>query len=155
MPKEVRKRVLEQWTSRVGYELKVAEADADRRATIYRSEGRAEALDNVERVKYAARARMVEVIQDLLAAVDPLGREQVALGFINVVQQLTERVGQDDSVTMRYVEAMQAIVQADGPKSFVITPPNPSPGALPGAPQPMLTQTRSSAQSKGGAKPKK
>jgi hypothetical protein len=43
---------------------------------------------------------------------------------------------------MRYIEAMQAIVDSEGPKSFVITPPNPSPGALPSAPMPLNQITR-------------
>jgi hypothetical protein len=33
---------------------------------------------------------------------------------------------------------MQAFVQSPGPKSFVITPPNPAPGFMPSAPAPAL-----------------
>jgi hypothetical protein len=85
------------------------------------------------------------VIQELVNTLPQMDQEKVVAGFISVIEQLTSRVGQDESVAMRYIETMQAIVSSEGPKSFVITPPNPSPGMLPPVPQ-VLPPGRGKAQ---------
>jgi hypothetical protein len=59
-----------------------------------------------------------------------------------VIQELTNRVGQDETVAMRYIEAMQSIVKSEGLKSFVITPPGTAPSMLPSPPTPYFPETR-------------
>jgi hypothetical protein len=43
---------------------------------------------------------------------------------------------------MRYIEAMQSIVQSEGLKSFVITPPGTAPSMLPSPPTPFSPETK-------------
>lgn len=150
VPDDVRERMLKRWTAPVERGLKLQEALAERDAIIALSEGRAQAIERVESVRLAVRDRMVAVIQKLVQTLPPMDQERVVLGFISVVQELTNRVGQDDTVAMRYIEAMQDIVQSEGPKSFVITPPAPSPGALPGPPPPSGAGGGSAREGKQG-----
>ena len=75
--------------------------------------------------------------------------EDIALNFIGVIQELTRRVGEDESATIRYIEAMQAIVQSEGPKSFVISSPSPKSGVLPVPPQPALPAKGKHGQESG------
>ena len=147
-PPDVKERILRRWMAPVDQRLRIAEANADREALILRSIGRASALGNVEAVKAKARQKMVETVAQLLDALSATGDADIAVSFVSVLQELTRRVGDDDTVTMNYIEAMRAIVQSDGPKSFVITPPNPSPGMLPGAPAPSGGQVGSGKEKK-------
>jgi regulator of protease activity HflC (stomatin/prohibitin superfamily) len=138
MPEEVEERVRQRWTARVERELKIAEAEAERDAMLHWSEGRARALAQIEEVKLRARTRMAQMIGEMVDGLTRIDQESVAMSFVNVVQELTNRVGQDETVAMRYIDAMQAIVRSDGVKSFVITPPNPNlpSGHLPSPPTP-------------------
>jgi hypothetical protein len=79
---------------------------------------------------------MAKVVSGLIDQMQVTDKEKVVAGFTSVFEQLTTQIGRDESVAMRYIETMQAIMTSDGPKSFVITPPNPSPGLLPAAPPP-------------------
>jgi regulator of protease activity HflC (stomatin/prohibitin superfamily) len=142
LPKAVEDRVLKQWTSRVEYELKVAGATAERKAMVELGRGRAETFAEWEDARLAARENLVKSIVRLGGTMPSGEKLRLLWACVELFRELASRVGQDETIAMRYIEAMQAIVHAEGPKSFVITPPNPSPGALPGAPQPTLPQTR-------------
>jgi hypothetical protein len=129
---------LESSISRTKQALRVAEAQAERDAIIAQSEGRAHALRAMERIKAAAREEMVQTVEALLDALARQDQEEIALQFVSVIRDMTQRVGQDDLAMMRYVEAMQAIVKSGSPTSFVITPPAPSPGMMPSPPPPRI-----------------
>ena len=125
MPEELEEKVMERWTARVERELQVEQAKAESKALIEMSRGRADAIERVEAVRLRARANMADVISALVTAMSSISQEHVALSFISVIQELTNRVGQDETVAMRYIDAMQAIVESEGSKSFVVTPPAP------------------------------
>jgi regulator of protease activity HflC (stomatin/prohibitin superfamily) len=136
MPEELEEKIKQRWAARVERELKIAGAEAERDAMFALSEGRADSLRQLEGVRLIARSNLVDAIQIIASKLPPETRNQVIMGCIDMFQGLAQRAGQDETVAMRYIEAMQAFVQSPGPKSFVITPPNPSPGFLPSAPSP-------------------
>jgi len=141
-PADVHDRLLRRWTTAVERKIKLKDAETEREAMIERSRGRAGALDIVDRAQWAARNRMVNTVNQLLTALSSTGNSQIALSFVSVIEELTKRVGEDEMVTMQYIEAMRAIVQSEGPKSFVITPPTPAPGMLPSPPPPTPGEVR-------------
>lgn len=138
MPPEVEAQVLQDWTSRAERERKVLEAEAERDAIIALSEGQADALQRTESVKLRARRAMGRIIGNMIEDLQNVNSQPVAMSFISVVQELSNRVGQDETVAMRYIEAMRAIIQSEGPKSFVITPPTQAPGFMPSPPAPSV-----------------
>jgi hypothetical protein len=154
MPPEVEERVLAKWTARVERELKVADAETERQVMIELSEGRARSLARLEGVRLDARASMGRVIEDLVGTLSKIDQEHLALSFMSVVQELTNRVGQDETVAMRYIEAMQAIVHSEGSKSFVITPPTPAAGLMPSPPAPSLRASNIIEERTKGSKKK-
>jgi regulator of protease activity HflC (stomatin/prohibitin superfamily) len=125
MPEELEEKVMERWTARVERELRLEQAKTERDALIEVSQGRAKAIEQVETVRLAARSNMTHVVSDLVTALSTISQEHVAMSFVSVIQELTNRVGQDETVAMRYIQAMQAIVESEGPKSFVVTPQAP------------------------------
>ncbi len=145
-PDDIMAKLRERWIARVERELKVAEAEAERDAMIHLSDGRVHSLKQLEDVRSGARKDLLKTIHALLRTLDKSGNEQIVLGFIQVVQHLTQLVGRDDTVSLRYIQAMQAVMKSPGPKSFIITPPTPAPGAMPTPPQPtpqtLITTTR-------------
>ncbi len=135
-PEEIQAKLRERWLARVEREIKVTTAEAERDAMIRLSDGRAYSVEQLEKARSEARKDMLNNVHKLLQALEETGNEQIVLGFMQVVQHLTQWVGRDESVSLRYIQAMQAVMQSPGPKSFVITPPTPSPGAMPSPPQP-------------------
>lgn len=147
-PDDVEKRMIKKWTSPVDRDLKVEEARAERDAIIERSQGQARALYRLEKVKAGARQDMVDTVERLLDALTQAGQPQLALNFVSVIQELTKHVGEDEAVTMRYIEAMQAIVQSEGTKSFLIMPPTPTTSFLPTPPTP-VEEAKKAEEKKG------
>jgi hypothetical protein len=49
-----------------------------------------------------------------------------------MIRELINRVGEDEAVAMRYVQALEAIVGSPGNKTFHLAPPSSS--GTPGAP---------------------
>jgi hypothetical protein len=98
---------------------------------IHLSEGRAQALGKLEQAKLNARTNMARMVSGILDTLVQIDKEPVALSFANLVHELTQRIGQDEQVAMRYIEAMQAVIESPGPKSFVINPPYTGAGAPP------------------------
>jgi regulator of protease activity HflC (stomatin/prohibitin superfamily) len=139
MPDEIEQQLHQRWLAGVARQLRIAEAEAEGRAIEAISDARTRALNERELVKYGILRKLAENLESLLNVLSDRDSE-IAISFISVIQQLTSRIGQDESVAMRYIDAMQAIVRSEGPKSFVITPPTPSPGYLPSAPPPMPGQ---------------
>ena len=139
MPEELEEKVMERWTARVERELQLEQTKAESEALIEMSRGRAEAIERVEDARLTARQNMAKLISALVTATSKISQEHVALSFISVIQELTNRVGQDETVAMRYIEAMQAIVKSEGPKSFVVTPQ--APGFMPSPPAPTVQPT--------------
>jgi regulator of protease activity HflC (stomatin/prohibitin superfamily) len=138
MPEEMEQQLQQRWTSRIKRQIKIVEAAAESRAMIERSKGRSISLAATERVKSRALAAMVSTLQQMLNALTATGSQQIAVSFVNVIQELSSRIGQDESVALRYIDAMQGIMQSEGPKSFVITPPTAAPGFMPSPPTPTL-----------------
>ncbi len=130
MPADVREQMLKRWTTPMAGQVKIKEAEAERDAMIALSDGRARSLARIEEEKAKARDRMIAVINDLVQVLSNSGRQEIISSFTRVIRELTERVGQDEVVAMRYIEAMQSMVESDGNKSFVVAPPHTAPGAL-------------------------
>ena len=154
MPEEVKERMMKRWTTPVDRLVKVEEARAEAEAITERSKGQAMALRTMEKIKAGARQDMVRMIDDLLDTLTQSGRDQVAINFVSVIEELTRRVGQDESTAVRYIETMQAIMQSDGPKSFIITPPNTPKNALPSPPAPTMPEVRIHGEEEPGPKKK-
>ena len=142
MPDDVHAKMVKRWSAPVDADIKEQEAVGERRAMVQIGEGRATSLERLEGVRLVVRAKMIKVIQDLVGTLPKMDQEKAVLGFISVIQELTNRVGQDETVAMRYIEAMQSIVKSEGPKSFVITPPSTSLGMLPSPPAPISPETK-------------
>jgi regulator of protease activity HflC (stomatin/prohibitin superfamily) len=102
MPEEIEKRVIKRWTARVERELRVAEAEAERDAMIQLSEGRAHSF----KTKASTWEEVAKQVITMLQVWEESGQRETALNFIGVVQGITQWVGEDQSVAMRYVEAM-------------------------------------------------
>jgi regulator of protease activity HflC (stomatin/prohibitin superfamily) len=106
---------------------KVDEADAQREALLKLSEARVQSLTDLEKARLGARidmARLLDGLADKLAGIEP---ETVAQSLIQMIRELINRVGEDEAVAMRYVQALEALVQSPGDKSIHIAPP-PAPG---------------------------
>jgi len=136
-PEDVKQQFVERWKAPLEGQVAIQRAQVERDVLIELSEGRARSLERLEGVRLQARARMIQVVQELINTLPYIEQDQVMAGFTSVFEQLTSRIGQDESVAMRYSETMQAIMTTEGPKSFIITPPNPSPGLLPAPPPPI------------------
>jgi len=137
VPEDVREQMVRRWKAAQEWKLRVQEAIAEREALIKLSEGRAQALGKLEEVKLSARTNMARMVSGILDTLVKIDKEPVALSFANLVRELTERIGQDEQVAMRYIEAMQAVINSSGTKSFLIHPPYPGAGsALPLVPPP-------------------
>jgi len=138
-PSEVVEKMIERWKAPIESQLtlqqaltksraRVQEAQAERQAIIEVSEGQAAAIIALEDAKYEARSRMVNLVRSMMENIDGVS-DPMQLSFMSVMQQITERVGQDERVALRYIEAMQAIVDSDGNKTFMIQAPNVTPGS--------------------------
>lgn len=130
MPADVEERVREKWTARIGNELKIEQARAESQAIIEVSEGRAQALERLEEVKLRARRGNAALIEDLSQRLNAINNRSISESFIRVVQELTNRIGQDETIAIRYIEAMEAIVGSEGPKEVVLTTQAPAPPTL-------------------------
>ena len=138
MPEEIEKEVIRRWTARVDRELRVEAAMADRDAMIAWSEGRAKAFEQLRDAKVDAWTEVARNVIDILRLLEKAGRKEAALDFVSAVQSITQWIAQDESIAVRYIEAMQSVIQTPGPKGIIITPPTPSPGFMPTPPQPGL-----------------
>ncbi len=139
MKPEIEDQMLKRWVADKERRDRIADAQAEKLAIIERSRGQAQALQTLEKVKYSARKDMLDTIDSMLAILVKSGHEQMAVRIVSVIEELTRRVGEDETVRMRYIEAMEAIMQSDGTKSFMITSPAPAPsGSLPAAPAPTM-----------------
>ena len=146
VPPDVRAQMVRRWKQAQEWKLRVQEAIAEREALIKLSEGRAQALGNLEQAKLSARTNLARMVSGILDTLVQIGSEPLALSFANLVRELTERVGQDEQVAMRYMEALHAVIDSEGVKSFVFNPPYSGPAAMPPPPTP------SPSQSSGGDK---
>jgi regulator of protease activity HflC (stomatin/prohibitin superfamily) len=131
VPEDVRAQMVRRWKASQEWKLRVQEAIAEREALIKLSEGRAQALGKLEQAKLSARANMAKMVSRIVDDLVKIDKEPLALSFANLVRELTQRIGQDEQVAMRYIEAMQAVIESPGPKSFVINPPYTGAGAPP------------------------
>ena len=133
-PKDVKQQFVERWKAPMEGQVAIQRAQAERDVLIELSEGRARSLERLEEVRLEARRSMAKVVSGLIDQMQVTDKAKMVAGFTSVFEQLTTHIGQDESVAMRYIETMQAIMTTEGPKSFIITPPNPSPGLLPAPP---------------------
>jgi regulator of protease activity HflC (stomatin/prohibitin superfamily) len=134
MPPEVEERVLKRWTTAVERDLRVKDAQAEGQAIIQVSKGREESLKQLESIKQQARNQVFETADRLVRTLSQIDRDDFLVGLVNIIERLAERIGEDESIAMRYIESMQSIVESEGSKSFVITPPTRSAGMLPMSP---------------------
>ncbi|MBN1582652.1 MAG: hypothetical protein JXA89_18220 [Anaerolineae bacterium] len=130
MPEEVEKQVRKRWLARFEHEIKIEQAKAESEAIVELSKGRADALERLESVKLDARRSNLELIKNLSSSLGAIDNRSIAQSFISVVQELTSRIGQDEIVAIRYIEAMEAIVGSEGPKEVILTTQAPGPPAM-------------------------
>ncbi len=148
VPEDVRAQMVRRWKQAQEWKLRVQEAIAEREALIKLSEGRAQALGNLEQAKLSARTNMARMVSGILDTLVQIGSEPVALSFANLVRELTERVGQDEQVALRYMEALHAVIDSEGAKSFVFNPPYSGPAV---APPPPAARSSSGGSASGKA----
>ena len=100
MPTEVEAQVVQKWTSQLERERKVEDAKTESEAMIALSQGRAAALKQLEAEKFGARQQTAQLIFDLVNSLQQVGTfgDSVMVQFMSAVQQITERVGEDESV---------------------------------------------------------
>ncbi|MBN1641547.1 MAG: hypothetical protein JXA09_09950 [Anaerolineae bacterium] len=115
---------------------KVEEAEAERLALLKLSDARVQSLTDLEKARLIARANLVKLLVGPAAHWATTGTEPVAQKLIAMFQELIERVGEDEAVAMRYVQALEALVQTPGDKTVHITsvgaPGTPVPPTKPG-----------------------
>jgi len=97
-------------------EALITRAKAQKIALFRRAEGEAGAIKAVEGAKAAVREKMLEQIANL-SKVDA----NVALRFINIVEQLSRDMTADDVAARRYIEVLEAIAKSDGQKTIIIS----------------------------------
>jgi|GEM_PF-6130562 len=122
MPDDVEARMIKDWTEAKALRMRIAEAETNRQTMIVESEGRALALERMERARAKALEAASEMMIKLMETLKKAGHEKEAWNFVNVVRQLTIWAGHDDKVAMNYIEAMQRIVESDGAKHIFIQP---------------------------------
>ena len=142
MPEEIEKEVIKRWTARVERELRIEAAKTDRDAMIALTEGRTSAFKQLQGAKAEAWTGVARDVLRMLDVLEEKGQEEIALDFVSTVQRITQWIAQDESVAIRYIEAMKSVIQTPGPKGIVITPPTGSPGYMPSPPQPALLAGR-------------
>lgn len=151
VPDDIRDQLVRRWKAPLERQVRLVQARAEREALIELSEGRAQALDNLEGAKLSARANMARMVTKIIEDMVQQHNAPVAVGFVDLVRELSERIGQDEQVALRYIEAVQAVISGEGAKSFVFNPPYPGPAAMP--PPAPLSATSSGGGSGGGTPP--
>lgn len=122
MTDDVRERLVKRWTQPVDMTLMVQEARHKAQAVTAESEGRARALERMGMARSRAWETASEMMLKLMEALDKAGHKEKAWEFVNVIRQLTVWAGQDDTVAMNYIEAIQQVVKSEGSKHFVLQP---------------------------------
>ncbi len=122
MNDDVRERLVKRWTQPVDMTLMVQAARHKAQAVAAESEGRARALERMGAARSRAWETASEMMLKLMEALDKAGHKQKAWDFVNVIRQLTVWAGQDDTVAMNYIEAIQQVVKSEGSKHFVLQP---------------------------------
>jgi len=97
VPEAVVERMQRLLTARVDNQLRIREAEAEREVMILRSEGRARSIEQLDRVKLASSARMASIVEELAKTLPKIDSEAVADGFLGLVRDLAQRIGQDES----------------------------------------------------------
>jgi len=129
VPEDVRAQMVQRWKASQEWELRVNDAIAERKALIELSEGRAQALGKLENAKLSARVNMAALVDRILNRLATVPGSPGATNFARLVSELAERIGEDEQVAMRYIEAMQAVIESPGAKSVMINPPYSGAGA--------------------------
>ena len=119
MPEGAEERMLAWWEAEWRRRIAIKEARSERQALIEKAEGRALALERLEKVKADARQKM---INQLLNAIDVIikGAPDITIRFINVIEQLSRRIVTEDIIASRYMEVLEAIAESNGQKIFIL-----------------------------------
>ncbi|TEU17752.1 MAG: SPFH/Band 7/PHB domain protein [Anaerolineales bacterium] len=96
-------------------EALIAKAEAQKVAFLKKAEAEARAITALEGVKYEVREKILKQVAHLGAI-----NANVALRFINIVEQLSRDMTADDVAARRYIEVLEAIAKSDGQKTIVI-----------------------------------
>jgi regulator of protease activity HflC (stomatin/prohibitin superfamily) len=131
VPDDIREQLVRRWKAPLERQVRLVQARAEREALVELSEGRAQALDKLEGAKLSARANMARMVTKIIDDMVQQHQGPVAVGFVDLVRELSERIGQDEQVALRYIEAVQAVIEGEGVKSFVFNPPYSGPAAVP------------------------
>jgi hypothetical protein len=97
MPPKVHKKWLERWAAPADRDLKIREAEAEREATIVKSEGRARSIEQTDRVKLQSSSRMVEIVEELAKTLPEMQNAAVASSFLELVRELARHIGRDET----------------------------------------------------------
>jgi regulator of protease activity HflC (stomatin/prohibitin superfamily) len=96
-------------------EALIAKAEGEREALIAKAEAEARAITALEGVKYEVREKILKQVAHLNTI-----NANVALRFINIVEQLSRDMTVDDVAARRYIEVLEAIAKSAGQKTIVI-----------------------------------
>ncbi|MGB8648168.1 MAG: SPFH domain-containing protein [Anaerolineae bacterium] len=121
------KRAMEQkGLSEVERQTLVLRAEGEKEAMARKGEGQALAIRRLEAEKSTIRKELIQQLMEPLRQMtgQPLTDKEVVKEYIEVVERLLERLEttmvRDDLDMIRYVEALQTITAATGPKTFIV-----------------------------------
>lgn len=123
MPEDIKAKVVEWWKTAWERERMVAQAEGQRRAMIQRGTGQAEAYEAVEGKKDEVRDRLARQLMDIVRAVAGAGVQldsSVAVRLIGVLEAVSTRMTCDSETALRYLDALEKLVQAEGDKTLIV-----------------------------------
>lgn len=124
MPEDIRAKVLEWWETAWERERLVAHAEGQRRAMIERGTGQAEAYGAVEGKKDEVRERLTRQLMDVVRGIAGIQGVQldssVAVRLIEVLEAVSTRMTCDSETALRYLDALEKLVQAEGDKTLIV-----------------------------------
>jgi regulator of protease activity HflC (stomatin/prohibitin superfamily) len=123
MPEDIKAKVVEWWKTAWERERMVAQAEGQRRAMIERGTGQAVALEAVEGKKDEVRERLARQLMDIVRAVAGAGVQldsSVAVRLIGVLEAVSTRMTCDSETALRYLDALEKLVQAEGDKTLIV-----------------------------------
>lgn len=123
MPEDIKVKVVEWWKTAWERERMVAQAEGQRRAMIERGTGQAVAFAKVEGKKDKVREQLARQLMDIVRAVAGTGVQldsSVAVRLIGVLEAVSTRMTCDSETALRYLDALEKLVQAEGDKTLIV-----------------------------------
>jgi len=124
MPEDIRAKVLDWWGTAWERERIVAHAEGQRRAMVERGTGQAAVLGAVEGKKDEVRERLTRQLMDVVRGIAGIQGVQldssVAVRLIEVLEAVSTRMTCDSETALRYLDALEKLMQAEGDKTLIV-----------------------------------